>query len=164
MQPDRHGIREIGLADDDRGGFTANRVTKNDEACGRTGIEGHRGFARYRQRSDRFVRKLLHRIGFDRDDVCFARQGRRAVTSAASTAGRPCESFTSWIAAAAVRPAGLASGTRLHVASATRVRIEVPSSSAERRTRHRRPRIESECDGTARRDDEFRHGMARKAQ
>src|SRR6185437_6366785 len=75
VQPDRHSIGEIGLADDNRGGCSTDRVTKNDEACRRSGIQGHRGFTRYCKRSDRFFCKLLYSIGFDCDDVCFAGKG-----------------------------------------------------------------------------------------
>jgi hypothetical protein len=63
-----------------------------------------------------------------------ASEGRAsAEISTASTAGKPCDSFTSWIAAAAVGPAGFASGIRSQVASPTSAAIEVASSSGDSR-------------------------------
>ena len=46
-----------------------------------------------------------------------------AVTAAASTAGRPCDSLTNWIAAAAAAPAGLALKARTTFASATSAKM-----------------------------------------
>ena len=81
-------------------------------------------------------------------------------TSAASTAGRPCDSLTSWMAAAAARLAGLAAGMRSLVASVTRARIAFASSSARERQCHRRRRIKAERERAPLRDDEPRHGRS----
>ncbi len=79
-------------------------------------------------------------------------------TLAASTAGKPCASLTSWIAAASARPAGTASGTRSLVASVTKERIVFASSVAEIRKAIGSSAWNAERERTPCGDDEARNG------
>src|SRR4029079_3721701 len=59
VEPHGYGVGKIRLAYDDRGRIAADRIAEDDEACLCTRIERHRGFARQRQRPDRFVGESL---------------------------------------------------------------------------------------------------------
>ena len=117
MKPYRNRLGKIRLADSDGDPIGARCVAKHNKAC-RAGRERNQSLAGDDQRIYGIDGKSIDRFHVDADDRIV--QSDITVMLAASTAGSPRDSLTSWIAAAAAELAALASIHESLFLSATR--------------------------------------------